>query len=228
LCSARAGEAAVLVHPLARVLTDAVDGTFPRADGGWRRVPPWRDGVEAVLAFTGHAVLAVAPDVPDDRLVALGVDGYGGAHHPRVLLELAGPDGWIDSLDAVLGRRSTGDVPTELVERPDLLGHPRVRFASAVRDQVRVYGRPDEASTTLATVSRGIGGLFEISAELDEHERGRGSGADLVGQAVAAVPAGEVVIAAVAPGNSASLRAFLRAGFSPLASVQLLRPARQS
>jgi L-amino acid N-acyltransferase YncA len=77
-------------------------------------------------------------------------------------------------------------------------------------------------------VSRGIGGLFEISAELDEDERGRGAGANLVEQAVATVPRGEAVVAAVAPGNTASLRAFLRAGFSPLGSVQVLRPARRS
>jgi uncharacterized Zn-finger protein len=180
-----------------------------------------------VLAFTGHAVLAVAADVSDDRLSTLGVDGYGGAHHPRVLLDLAGPDGWVDSLDALLGRRSPGG-PTDLVERPDLMDHPRVRFARAIRDDVRVYGRPNGGSATLATLSRGIGGLLEVSAELDEHERGRGAGANLVDQVVAAVPPGEMVLAAVAPGNTASLRAFLRAGFSPLGSVQMLRPARQS
>jgi hypothetical protein len=215
------------VHPLASVLTDALDGRFPQPDGEWHRVPPWRPGVEAVLAFTGHAVLAVAADVSDDRLVGLGVDGYGGAHHPRVLLDLAGQDGWIDSLDAILARRSPGG-PSELVERPDLMRHPRVRFASVIRDDVRAYGRPDGGSTTLATVSRGIGGLFEISAELDERERGRGAGAHLVDQVVRAVPRGEVVVAAVAPGNAASLRAFLRGGFNPLGSVQMLRPARQS
>ena len=38
---------------------------------------------------------------------------------------------------------------------------------------------------------------------------------------MAAQPAGELVLAAVAPGNVASLRALLRAGFAPLASVQL-------
>jgi hypothetical protein len=78
------------VHPLARIITEALDDSYPQPDGRWRRVPPWRDGVEAVLAFTAHAVLAVAPDVSDERLAALGVDGYGGANHPRVLVDLAG------------------------------------------------------------------------------------------------------------------------------------------
>ena len=215
------------MHLLARLITDALDGRYPQPDGGWHRVPPWRDGVEAVLAFTAHAVLAVAPDMSDERLAALGVDGYGGANHPRVLLELAGPDGWIDSLDALVVRRSVGGL-TALVERPDLRDHPRVGFATAIRDDVRVFGRPDRRSSTLATVSRGIGGLCEISVELDADERGRGAGAELVEQVVAIMPAGEVVIAAIAPGNAASLRAFLRAGFSLAGSVQLLRPSRRS
>lgn len=215
------------MHPLSDLLSSALDGSFPPSDGRWQRLPPWRDGVEAVIAFTGHAVLAVAPDVSDERLTALGVDGYGGAHHPRVLLDLAGPDGWIDSLDALTARRS-GGAPSELVDRPDLADHPRVRFATAVRDDVRVLGSADPQSQSLATVSRGIAGLWEISVELDERERAQRAGARLVAAAVAAVPPGEVVLAAVAPGNAASLRAFLSAGFTVLGSVQLLRPARRS
>lgn len=205
------------------MLHDALDGRFPAPDGGWQRVPPWRAGVEAVLAFTGHAVLAVDDDISDGRLAALGVDGYGGAHHPRVLLDLAGPAGWIDSLDALLIRRGGG--PVELVDRPDLADHPRAAFARRLRDDVRVLGRPD-GSGVLATVGRGIGGLAEISVELDAAARSRGDGAALVRAAAAAVPANDPVVAAVAPGNAASLRAFLAAGFRVVGSVQVFRPAR--
>jgi hypothetical protein len=84
----------VLPHPLAAaLLTEAAEGRFPPADGGWRRVHPWRPGLEVVVAFTGHAVLAVADDRTDERLDALGVDGLGGASDPRVVAALAGPDG---------------------------------------------------------------------------------------------------------------------------------------
>ncbi|MGR7025903.1 hypothetical protein [Geodermatophilus sp. URMC 62] len=41
--------------------------------------------------------------------------------------------------------------------------------------------------------------------------------------ALDAVPEGEPVVAAVAPGNTASLRTLLRAGAVPVASVQLFR-----
>ncbi|HZZ96661.1 MAG TPA: hypothetical protein VFE19_06595 [Jatrophihabitantaceae bacterium] len=213
------------MHPLATLLEDAIEGRFPPADGGWHRVPPWRDGVEAVLAFTGHAVLAVSDDVSEQRLTALGVDGFGGAHHPRVLVDLAGPDGWIDSLDALIARRGTGG-GTPLVDRRDLATHPRAAFAQAVRDEVRVLGRPDEGSRSLTTVSRGIAGLFEISVEIDPAERGHGEGTAMIRAALAAIPHGEPVLAAVAPGNAASLRAFLAAEFAVVGSVQVLRPRR--
>lgn len=211
------------VHPLARVLRDAAAGRYLPVDGGWTRVPPWRDGIEAVLAFTGHAVLAVGDDVDDARLAALAPDGFGGAHHPRVLLALAGADGWVDSLDVVLHARGTAG-GTDLVPRPDLVDHPRARHAREVRDGVRVLGRPGGGSS-LVTLARGLGGLPEVSLELDPHERGSGRGAGLFTAARGLAGDGEDVLASVAPGNAASLRAALRAGFVPLGSVQLLRPS---
>ena len=69
-------------------------------------------------------------------------------------------------------------------------------------------------------------GLTELSVELEPSARGQGRGVALVRAAVAAAPEG-LVLAAVAPGNAASLRAFLAAGFTVLGSTQLLRPARR-
>lgn len=210
-------------HPVAILLQDAAARRHPPADGGWTRVPPWRGGVEAVLAFTGHAVLAVGADVDDDALARLAPDGFGGAHHPRVLLALAGDDGWVDSLDVVLHARGTGG-RSDLVPRPDLAEHPRARHAREVRSDVQVLGRPG-GGTSLVTLARGLGGLTEVSVELDPHERGRDRGMALFTAARAAAADGEDVVASVAPGNTASLRAALRAGFVPLGSVQLLRPS---
>lgn len=211
-------------HPVGRSLRDAAAGRFPPVDGRWEEVPPWRPGIEAVVAFTGHAVLAVAADHGID-LAALGVDGLGGAHHPRVALALAGAAGWIDSLDAVLvayGIGSAGAQPA-LVERPDLAAHHRVEFAAAVRDDVQVLGR--RSGSALVTLGRGIGGLAELGVELGPDD-GPGSGAELITAALTEVPRGDVAVAAVAPGNARALRAFLGGGFRPVASVQLIRPAR--
>jgi len=214
-----------LQHPLAGLIASAADGRFPPVDGGWHRVAPWRDGLEAVVAFTGHAVLAVRSDVPDERLVELGVDGLGGAHDPRLVAALAGDGGWIDSLDALLVTRATGrPAGTGLVPRPDLADQPRARLAAELRDDVRVLGRADDTDPTVAVVSRGVAGLTELSFEIEPTRRG-GAGADLVRSALAAVPAGELVVAAAAPGNAASLRALMSAGFVPVGSVQLFRRA---
>ena len=110
-------------------------------------MPPWRPGVEAIVAFTGHAVLAVAPDIPDRRLVWLGADGFGGAHDPRLITSLAGPGGWIASLGMLMaGRgRSHPDIPPQLVGPPDLATHTRAAFAARSRDRPRLLGyhRPD-------------------------------------------------------------------------------------
>ena len=63
-------------HPLATPIAAAAAGRNPVVDGSWRRMPPWRLGLEAIIAFTGHAVLAVADDIPGRLLVSLGADGF--------------------------------------------------------------------------------------------------------------------------------------------------------
>jgi hypothetical protein len=212
------------------LITEAAAGRYPAADGGWRRVPPWRPGLEGIVAFTGHAVLAVAPDIPNARIIGLGADGFGGAHDPRLIAALAGPDGWIDVLDVLLAGRGTGEASgtgagPQLVDRPDLAAHPRARFAAEIRDRRRVLGYPDRGRSALAVISTGLAGLTELSFELEPERRGASGAAALIRDALSTVPAGELVVAASAPGNAASLRALLSTGFSPLGSLQLFRRA---
>lgn len=214
-------------HPLAGLIAAAAAGRFPGPDGGWHRVPPWRPGLEAVVSFTGHAVFAVAPDIPDHRLAALGADGFGGAHDPRLIAAVAGPEAWIDCLDMLMASRGTGHpgVPPPLIDRPDLATRPRAEFAARVRSHPRVLGYPDPDRSALAVISQGIAGLTELSFELEPGRRGRGDGSRLAADALGVVPAGELAVAAVAPGNAASVRALLSAGFVPLGSLQLFRRA---
>lgn len=213
--------------PLAGLITAAAAGRFPAADGRWTRVAPWRPGLEAVIAFTGHAVFAVAPDIPDHLLDSLGADGFGGAHDPRLITALAGPHGWIDSLDILMAAQGTGrpGVPSALVSRPDLASHPRAAFAASIRAQPRILGYAEPGRHALAIICEGIAGLTELSFELEPGHRGQGGGAKLVRDALSVLPAGELAVAAVAPGNAASLRALLAARFTPLGSLQLFRRA---
>ena len=212
---------------VASLLRAAASGSFPPIDGGFSRAAPWREGVEAALAFTGHAVLVVGEDVPDERLRALGVHGFGGAHDPRAALSLAG-HGEVGILDALLVGNGTGNDLSSgtghdslLVERPDLAQSHRAQHAAQWRDDIRVYGFPDPARTALATLGRGIAGLPELGLQADD-----GSADALLAGVLALVPAGEVVLAAVSPGNARSLRFFLRQGFTPVGSVQLWHPER--
>ena len=209
----------VVEHSLGGLIAAVAWGRFPAADGSWRRVPPWRPGVEAIVAFTGHAVFAVEPDIPDRLLADLGADGFGGAHHPRLISTLAGAGGWIDSLDMLLVARGTGTSP--LVDRPDLAAHPRAAFAARIRDCPRVMGYPDPGRSDIAVISTGIGGLTEISFELEPGHRGSGAGGGLVRDALGTIRDSDIAVAAVAPGNTASVRALLTAGFMPAGSIQL-------
>ena len=212
------------MHPIAQALSKAACGEFPAVDGGWDRVEPWRPGVECVVAFTGHAYLAVGDDVSDATLRSLGPDGFGGASNPRLVSRLAGT-GWIDALDVVLVARGTGGEPT-LVPRSDLRNHPRAQHATAVRSDVATYGYAAPGDHTLVTLATGLGGLREVGLE---SEPGRGHlGSDLMRDALTLIPEGQVVVAACAPGNARALRASLSAGFEPVASMQLWRPERRS
>jgi len=139
-------------HPLARIIETAAEGRYPVADGGWSRLPTWRSGLQAVIAFTGHAVFCVEDDVSDARIRELSADGYGGATNAYLMTAIAGAGGWVGSHDALMVARGTGPQNARaaepdtnaLVLRPDLAGHSRVEYARRTRDELQVFGFPDK------------------------------------------------------------------------------------
>ncbi|MFE3072424.1 hypothetical protein [Streptomyces sp. NPDC059247] len=205
-------------HPLLAFFLDAADGRFPPADGGVTVLPALAGGLECSVAFTGHAVVATA--LTERAVRERGPDGFGGSLAPDFLRGLAGPRGWIDTVDVTLIARGTGGPP----RLPGLTGaddHPRVRHARDVRTGVGVHG--DERG--LVTLADGLAGRRELSVELHHGpDGGRGRGRSLIADALSLVPAGAPLFAAVAPGNARSLRAFLACGFVPVGSEVLLRP----
>jgi RimJ/RimL family protein N-acetyltransferase len=127
-------------------------------------------------------------------------------------------------LDILMAAWGSGTTP-RLIERPDLTSHARAKFAVEIRDDTRVLGYRDKTQSSLAIIGRGIGGLTELSFEIDQWRRGASGGIELILDALTAVPTGQLVVAGAAPGNAASVRALLSAGFVPLGSFQLFRRA---
>ena len=210
-------------HPLAALLVAAGHGAFPPVDGRVEVVPPDAAGAEAVVEFTGHAMVLTRRD-PGDALFR-GVDAFGGAGDPRFVVALAG-DASIGSHDVVLVRHggSSAD-PLPQTHRYD--DHPRVVRAHHHRRGVTVLGD----ATGLVTIGAGLVGRTELSVELTDREGGgengwsggiAGAGRRLILGGLATLPATELVFAQVAPGNAASLRAFLACGFRPIGSEILI------
>lgn len=199
-------------HPLAALLDAAAHGRFPRTDGTLAVLPAPPGASMAVVGFTAHHV--VAADVAPEWVKAqLPGDDLSAPMSPRFLVALGERIGREPgSLDVVLTARGLAGDP-ELVEVSGA-EHPRVVRAHRYRSGVRVF----EAAGGAAVVVMGYGLALrrEVAVEVDPEERTRGLGAAALLQARRLVPEDDVLYAQVAPGNAASLRSFLRAGFEPI------------
>ncbi|MDO5628200.1 MAG: N-acetyltransferase [Mobilicoccus sp.] len=218
-------------HPLARFLRDLASGNRPPEDGGWTRVTPWVPHVQGILSFPGRAVLAVSYDWTENQLSELGVDGWDGAHDPRIITTLA-KEGWIDTLDMLFLGAGRGDTPggLELVSRPDLAKHHFVEHARRGHSETQVFGTTDPSSEDMVVLSRGVGGLREIAVRLAPENRGKGRGTAMFEAALRSVPENELVAACVAPYSVAAAVCLSRVGLRHVGSIQLFtdRPERRA
>ncbi len=212
-----AAESRLAPHLLTQILSEAINGRFPPADAVAEVVAPSDDGAEAVLALTAHAFVATA--LTPEVVRAQRIDGLGRAVEPGFLLWLAGPGGYVGSHDVVLGRLATGGQAT-LAATERFATHNRVRLATSRRQDVMVLDDPHG----IVTLGRNPFGWLEMGVEVFPKKRLRGHGRRLIEEALKVPPNGEPLLAHVAPGNAASLRAFLAAGFRPLGSIVMIRP----
>jgi hypothetical protein len=179
-------------------------------------VPGFADGSSAVVAFTAHSVVATHRDASE--FVGVPLDGYGGTLSPVTLLRLAGTD-TIGVIDVTMVARGRGG-PSGLTRTDRWDDHYRVAYARVRRSDVRVFG--DERG--LVTIGSGLAGRLEMSVEVVEPLHSSGAGRVLIGEALRLVPGGELLFAAVSPGNARSLRAFLSQGFVPIGSEVHITP----
>jgi GNAT superfamily N-acetyltransferase len=204
----------VTPHPLAALLEDAARGTFPDPDGRVEMLPAAGTAM-AVVGFTAH--YAIAADVPEAWLRERLPDGDLLAPLSAAFLAELGRkiDRRDDGIDVVLAAGGLDGEPA--LAETGAAAHPRAALAFARRDDVRVF----ERDGAVVTFGHGLAGRAEVSIEVDPAARGRGVARRALVEARKLVGPDGVVFAQIAPGNAASLRAFLRAGFDPIGSEAL-------
>ena len=129
-------------------------------------------------------------------------------------------------LDAVLVAPVAGGVPVTNIPLREVSGsgtsHARVDRALLHRTDVRVWTTADDAAVLV--LGRGRANRWEVGVEVAPQARGRGLGTALVAAAPSLVPDRAPLWAQVAPANTASLRAFLAAGYRPVGAEVLFGP----
>lgn len=205
---------------LADLLAEVEHGHRLPSDPWWSLLPAPSPGTAGVIAFPGHIVIAadvegewVRARLPDRDLSAPLNPPFLRALEQRL-------DRRVNCVDALLlGSARAGPPGLPLREVPDL-DHPRVRRARRYRPRVRIW----ITDGGVLVVGPGVAGRWEAAIEVDPSHRGRGLGRRLAGAARHLVPDGRPVWAQVSPGNAASLRAFLAAGYRPVGAEALLVP----
>jgi hypothetical protein len=203
---------------LAEILDRVADGRFPPADGQVTILPQDSPRDAGVIGFTAHAVIFIDAD-PAWVASQLPPGDLSGPLTPSFLHALCTRTGrTAHSVDMLaLARPLPGPPPLEL-EPLAASDHPRVARALRYRDDVRAW----QADGGVVLLGRGVGGRWEAAVEVDTARRGAGLGRTLAAAARHLVPDGAPLWAQVAPGNAASMRAFLAAGFEPVGAEALL------
>ena len=209
-----------MVHPLAVLLDGAAHGRFPEPDGEVHVLPPLPGALDALVAFTGtFALTGTMTQSEVDARVPRGeftiptsaefVQWVAGRLPARPA-----------SQDIVFAAVSPGaDATDELEATAELMevaesSHPRVERATRYRSDVRVYETADRRGVVV--LGRGITRRWEVAYEVDADARNVGLGRALAASALRLLPKGTPVWAQVAPGNTASVRAMIGAGFKPV------------
>ncbi|MCI0688483.1 MAG: hypothetical protein L0Y54_14795 [Sporichthyaceae bacterium] len=202
------------------LMAEIAAGRMPAPDAGVEVVPAPSTTHAAVLAFTAHHLIAA--DVPDDWVQArVRHDPFTAPTSPEFLLALGDrigrPAGMVD---VVFGAPAADpdSAPLEL-RRAGENGSGRVERARRYRRAVQAWETADGAAVLV--LGRGLGGRWEASYEVQPAQRGRGLGRLLAATARCLVPPGATVFLQASPGNAASMRAAIGAGYTVIGAEVL-------
>ena len=203
---------------LGTLLGEVAAGRYPAADGSVTIVPQPSARDAGVIAFTAHTVIFTDAD-PDWIRAQLPAGDLSAPLSPPFLQALGRHTDRhttvVDILTVAPGR--PGPPAIELAAGADP-AHPRIARALRSRDDVRAW----QADGGILLLGRGVAGRWEVAIEVDPAARGGGLGRALAAAARHLVPGGAPLWAQIAPGNAASVRAFLAAGFLPVGAESLL------
>jgi len=205
--------------PLAALLADVAAGRYPPADGSVTILPQPSPREAGVLAFTAHSVIFTDVD-PAWIRGRLAPGDLSAPMLPSFLAALCAKIGHQANCADMLCVAAAAPGPPAIALNPaHAAGHPRVARALRYRDDVRTWDVPGG----ILTLGRGVAGRWEVALEVDPDHRGRGLGRELAAAARHLVPDGAPIWAQISPGNAASVRAFLAAGYRPVGSEVLIR-----
>jgi hypothetical protein len=207
-------------YRLIALMEDAARGRFPPADGLIEILPAPPGPAMAVVGFTGHHVIATAaPDawvraqLPNSDLLAPMSPRFLSALGQRLGLQ-------DDGLDVLLAAKGLLGPPAVTEVNRD--NHPRVTRAHAHRSDVRVF--EFQSGNALLILGYGFAGRLEVACEVKDELRNQGIASRALVESRRLVAPEHILFAQTAPGNAASLRSLLAAGFQPIASEVLFFP----
>lgn len=203
---------------LAAILDAAAGGQFPAPDGRVTILAQLSARDAGVIAFAGHSVIFADAD-PTWVVSQLPAGDLAAPLSPPFLQALATRTGRVAHTTDMLTCAAAlpGEPVIELTAEPDH-SHPRIARALGYRDEVRAWRAPGG----VVLIGRGVAGRWEVALEVDDEHRGRGLARAFALAARQLVPCGAPLWAQIAPGNAASVRAFLAAGFRPVGAEALL------
>jgi GNAT superfamily N-acetyltransferase len=204
--------------PLAALLQDAAAGRYPPPDGSVTILPQPSARDAGVISFTAHSVVFIDADPAWVRGQLPPGDLSGPLLPPFLQAVCARTGRRVNNIDVICVAAPRSGQPPLTLSPVLAVTHPRVARALRYRDDVRVWLTPGG----IVMLGRGVAGRWEVAVEVEPGYRGKGLGRDLAVAARPQVPSGAPLWAQIAPGNAASVRAFLAAGYQPVGAEALL------